>query len=146
MPKSRGGAEAVRIKQRIGSAIKAARMKLDLTVVAFGEELDVGQGTVGDWESGRISPVAENLERIVRLSGESAGYFLGGPDGKEDSIAGLPAALGRRLGYRRLVALSHIPERNLLRAIAALIGTYSTEHGPLPPTPNLNGEPGKPQS
>ena len=65
---------------RIGSALRAARLEAGLTQVEVAAKLKVTQQAVGLWETGKAAPRAIAVKKLAQLYGVDIGRLLGGSD------------------------------------------------------------------
>lgn len=143
MPKLEGGDATRLLKKRIGAHIRAARERVGLSQTELAVRLDVTSSTVCDWENGRTYPALENLRKIARITKTRISFLASDALGRSDSLEALALELGVRLGYKRLVALSHLPDSRLRKEIDAAVGAYFSDTGFLPSKPQIRGRSAK---
>lgn len=129
MPKSHDyeSEEEVARRQEMGRRIEAARQKLGLQKQEFAQKLGVAASTYSAWISGRHSMSNENMNRLVKATGESSSFFNPEALGKRDTLEWLAKELGTRLGKARIQRLLDIPESRLRKEIDAIWGAYLLE-------------------
>lgn len=68
------------MRSTLGEKIKEARKEADLSQLELGVALKVSDKTISGYESGRISPPIEKLQKIAELLRKPITFFLGVDD------------------------------------------------------------------
>ena len=73
-------------KPTLGYKIKQALFETGTTQEALAKKLDVTQGMITHWVTGRKKPTVESLERIAEALGLTLDYFISNKDANEEAI------------------------------------------------------------
>ncbi len=73
-------------KPTLGYKIKQALFETGTTQEALAKKLDVTQGMITHWVTGRKKPTVESLERIAEALGLTLDYFISNKDANEETI------------------------------------------------------------
>lgn len=109
--------------------VRSVRKKLGLSQEKLAEKLSVTRNTISRWESGKVSPTADNLIALNRLlaQAEDPAATEEAPAPKEETSPP-PAAPAPTPAKRWPLVLACVGfVCALLIGIAALIGTYSVK-------------------
>lgn len=71
---------------RAAQLIREARVRAGLTQQQLAERLGTSQSVVARWESGKVRPSLENLDRVVRAAGLELRLGLAEPDPGERAL------------------------------------------------------------
>ena len=72
----RAGKKDAAVRRSLGEALKACRMKNNMTQEFVAESLGVSRQAVSKWETGASEPSTTNLLALAKLYGVSAGELL----------------------------------------------------------------------
>lgn len=61
-------------KRRLGQVVRELRQ--NLTQREFADQLEIGQSTLSMWESGKVTPDLENLEKLAKVWGKTPEEFV----------------------------------------------------------------------
>lgn len=107
--------------------IKRARINAGLSQKQVAISLQVSIPTVSEWESGKKTPRADNLERLAALFHVSVDYLLGREEAKKEPITTSDDGLDEEL-RNFIEKLKGLDEETLL-AIEKLVDSIISQRG-----------------
>ncbi len=103
-------------KKRLGDVVRQLRQ--DKTQKEFAKMLDVSQSTLSMWESGKVTPDLENLEKLAEVWGKTPEEFVAYLYGRKILNGTLINAIDK-MSFKELLELQML----ISKQMAAKVGT-----------------------
>lgn len=107
--------------------LKTLRLKAGLTQKEVAKQFEISQPAYAQWETGKIKPKLETVEKFANFFGVSTDYLLGNTDNKnpnELNLEKVKASLRQSLGF---TGSTDIPEEELESMALAFIEHFGKE-------------------
>lgn len=75
------------IKEVVGENIRSLRLKTGESQAAFARRLGIHNQILNRWESGKVLPTCENLERLAEIYGVSSLWFFHQHEAEEVTVS-----------------------------------------------------------
>ena len=110
-------------KRRLGDIVR--QLRKDLTQKEFADALGIGQSTLSMWESGKVTPDLENLEKLANVWGKTPEEFVAYLYGRKLLNESLFDAI-EKMSVNELAELQLIVSRRMTTQISKVVEKPNT--------------------